>query len=710
MPLRAIYERVLSVVRFPPTTLVVFASIVLLFSCSPTSNHNLLSSPSGGMGLAITFPSAGQLPDAVDGRSYRMAFSASGGSGSLTWSNPGGALGSGACSGLSLSADGVISGMPDTPSGVCGFTVQVRDSRNDWTTANYSVTIQSKLVLSNFTLGNGVQNRLFKQAIIISGGIMPLTFCNASPSLPAGLSISPSGPTCLISGTPQVTFGPAVIDISVADSSNAATPAGNASGSSSLQINIPLAVSLPPRIVNGLVGFVYPGVTFTAKGGTGDGSNVTWTQAGATSESGLCVPTGTIPPGLSLAGTSGLLSGVTTMPSASVGDFQFQVCVEDAPTASTAAASSNSASVVLYVLGRYAYVSSPSQSIVIIDTASNAFVNSVTLSPSSSPQGIAVTPDGRFVFAVDNSTNQVIVLDTVTNIQVPGSPFALPASCAAPWDVAIPSDPTLPGANHVFVSCSGADDVTSFEEVVALDAANPGGAPVAVMRTGLGSIPSGIAVRSDNSRIYVTLNGTNQVFLIDNTLTMPAPIGAATFYLDPTTDQPLGIGLAANGSREYAYVTKQNTGNQDPSNPASEGIEVVDVTTDSPSTVVTVLLAPDIDFAPSGVAVDPSGKTVFVTLAGSGQLALLDNSISTPTLMAGSPFNLPNPNGSAKGVAYDVSFPPVPAGMPTAYIPFYYPFGIALLSDTIPPAALPDSPILLPPVFPYKIRPIPIPR
>jgi len=71
---------------------------------------------------------------------------------------------------------------------------------------------------------------------------------------------------------------------------------------------------------------------------------------------------------------------------------------------------------------------------------------------------------------------------------------------------------------------------------------------------------------------------------------------------------------------------------------------------------------------------------------------------------------LPDPNGAAISSAYDVAFPPVPAGPPAAYIPFYYPYGIALLSDTIPPLALPGSPITSPQLFPFAIRAIPIPR
>ena len=691
-----------------PLVLVLFSLGLSLESCSPATNLNL-SDPEGP-GLAITFPAAPQLPDGVVGRAYVLVFASSGGSGQLTWSDTGSSLKSGSCAGLTLRTSGRLSGSPTGPPGVCMFSVQVRDSRGERAASSYSIFIEPALNVSPIVLGNGVQGRVFSQAITITGGIMPLTACSASPTLPIGLSITASGSSCLISGTPQQTISSTDISISVADSPNAATGAGIAHGSSFLQINFPLTVNLPSRVINGLVGFTYPGITFTAAGGTGNGSNITWTQAGAVSASGLCTPTGIMPPGLSVTGTTGVLSGVPTTRSTTPGEFHFQVCAEDSPTASTAAASSTSGAISLNVLGRFAYIATPGEYIAVIDTAQNTFANTVALSPYSSPIGIAVTPDGRYLFAVDNALNQGLILDTITNTLVPGSPFALPASCVQPWAVTIPPDPTGLSANRVFITCSGGDYVTSFEEVVVLDTSNPAGPPIAVIPTGLGTIPAGLTVRSDNSRVYVVLNGTNQLFTIDNTLPIPAAIGAGAFDLDPTTDQPLGIALAANGGRVYAYVTKQNSGNQDQSKPDSEGIEVVDVTTDSLATIETVRLEPGVATLPTGVTVDPDGRMVFVTLPGSSQLAILDNTLPVPMQVPGSPFALPDPNGAAMGSAYDLTFPPVPAGISDAYIPFYYPYGIAMLTDTDPPVALPSSPIPIPQLFPFAIRAIQVPK
>ena len=81
-----------------------------------------------------------------------------------------------------------------------------------------------------------------------------------------------------------------------------------------------------------------------------------------------------------------------------------------------------------------------------------------------------------------------------------------------------------------------------MDEVVVVDTTNPGGTPLAVIPTGSGTTPAGLAIRKDNSRVYVALNGTDQLLVIDNTLPTPAPIAAApVFNLDPTTNQPIDV-------------------------------------------------------------------------------------------------------------------------------------------------------------------------
>lgn len=63
------------------------ASVLSLLSCSTPANLNL-SGPAGTV-LSVTAPAGPQLPSGVVGRAYGLVFAATGGSGHLTWSNPG---------------------------------------------------------------------------------------------------------------------------------------------------------------------------------------------------------------------------------------------------------------------------------------------------------------------------------------------------------------------------------------------------------------------------------------------------------------------------------------------------------------------------------------------------------------------------------------------------------------------------------------------
>lgn len=689
---------------------VTLSFVATLSSCLPTSENNR-NLNIGNKQLTIISSSSTALPDGVIGRSYTYTFLVSGGAGSVSWTELSGALGGGTCAGLSLSKGGLLNGLLAGAPGTCNLDVEAVDSNQDTATAHLTLTIHAALSVTPVTLGNGVQGRTFSQGVLTAGGLDPLTSCTTRPALPEGLTVTASGTACLISGIPQGLYDPLSITIVVTDSNNLATPSGTASLESTLHVNPPLAINrLPTRILNGLVGFPYGGLTFTASGGSNDGAGLTWTQAGATSESGLCAPGGTTPPGLSLGGTTGTISGTPSAPSLTPSDFQFQVCVEDEPTASTAAGSATSDPVTLTILRRYAYVGSALRSIEVIDLDALAFVEAIQLPPNSSIQSLTTTPDGRYLFALDNGNSLLFVLDTMSNTQVPGSPFALPASCINPWDVAVPPDPTLPGANRLYVSCSAADDVTYFEEVLVFDQSNPGGEPIGVIRTGPGSAPLNLAVRGDNTRVYVALNGSNQLCIIDNTLPTPAVVSSSPFNLDPTTSQPSGIGLVPNGISLYAYVAKQNTGSQNYLT-GSQGIEIVDVTTDEPKTVTNILLTPGANSFPTSIVADPRGEVVFVTLQGTGQLALLDNTIETPRMLPGSPFGVADPSQLARNPnPYGLLVPPPPSGPLMVYVSLWGSSSVAILDGTDPTVAVPGSPIILPVQYPGSMRAIPVPK
>ncbi len=67
--------------------------------------------------------------------------------------------------------------------------------------------------------------------------------------------------------------------------------------------------------------------------------------------------------------------------------------------------------------GKYIYVSNQgSNSVSVLDTASNTIVKTVLV--GTSPAGVAVTPDGAHVYVSNQGSNSVSVIDTASNTVV----------------------------------------------------------------------------------------------------------------------------------------------------------------------------------------------------------------------------------------------------------------------------------------------------
>jgi hypothetical protein len=102
--------------------------------------------------------------------------------------------------GLSLSASGIISGIP-TQAGVYDFDIYVYDIDDCSATLAYTLTISAcpLISLSPSALHAFIPGTYFSQEISASGGTAPYTYAVTAGALPAGLSLSSDG---VISGTP----------------------------------------------------------------------------------------------------------------------------------------------------------------------------------------------------------------------------------------------------------------------------------------------------------------------------------------------------------------------------------------------------------------------------------------------------------------------------------------------------------------------------
>ena len=189
----------------------------------------------GGYGYGVIFDiislliTTTSLPAGAVNNPYNATLSVTGGVPPYTWSIMKGSL----PAGLALDADsGVISGTPTT-AGTSSFTVQASDSESPpaTTTATFSITIQSSLLITTSSLPPGTVNTPYSATLTAAGGLPPYTWSVTSGSLPAGLSLDAN--SGVISGTPT-TPGRSSFTVQVSDSQS---PPATASAPLSITVN-----------------------------------------------------------------------------------------------------------------------------------------------------------------------------------------------------------------------------------------------------------------------------------------------------------------------------------------------------------------------------------------------------------------------------------------------------------------------------------------
>ncbi len=165
-------------------------------------------------------------------------------------------------------------------------------------------------------------------------------------------------------------------------------------------------------------------------------------------------------------------------------------------------------------------------------------LGSPTSSGGNSPQGIRVTPDGKFVVVANQGTSNVAVfsLDATTGAltEVPGSPFA---SGQQPGPVAI--DPTaLSGLNptigkFVFVGDTGGNSLSAYTIDSAGSLTPVIGTPIPL---GANAQPTSIAVDPAGKFVYVGIVPQQIAgFTIDPTTGALTPISGSPFSVGAVT-------------------------------------------------------------------------------------------------------------------------------------------------------------------------------
>ncbi len=253
--------------------------------------------------LSITTSS---LANATSGVAYSATLAATGGQSPYKWSLASGTL----PTGMTLNTAGVLAGTP-SQSGTFNFTISATDSEATPAVASQSLSLVvqaavTALSITTASLSNATSGTVYSTTLTATGGQSPYTWALASGTLPAGLTlISTSG---VLSGTPSQS---GTFNFTVSATDSEATPKiASKSLSLIVQAAVPALSITTASLSNATSGTAYS----TTLAATGGQSPYTWALA-----------SGTLPAGLTLNSTSGVLSGT---PSQS-GTFNFTVSATD---------------------------------------------------------------------------------------------------------------------------------------------------------------------------------------------------------------------------------------------------------------------------------------------------------------------------------------------------------------------------------------------
>jgi outer membrane autotransporter protein len=360
------------------------------------------------------------------GAPYLQNNMASGGSGQYTYSIVAGAL----PPGTTLSATtGVVSGTPTVP-GTYSYTIRAADTQNAALTAQgnaVTVVVTAALQLGSSNPGSTMPvGRTWSQTNTASGGTAPVTFALASGALPPGLTLDPV--TGTVSGVPT-TAGNYTYAIKVTDAAGVVV------------IGSPMTFSV----------LAAPSIALTPTALTGTSVGVPYTQAlsasGGTAPYTYALSSGSLPPGLTLNPSTGVISGTPTQ----VGEYAFVVQVRDSQ------GNSGQVSLTLNVRATVVTIVTPTTLIArpgipvneqIIATGGTA-PYTFTLASGALPPGITLTSDGRLSGVATRPGNYDFAL-IVTDSNSDGS-GANRAKLAFTMSISSRPDPTADPEVRTFV-------------------------------------------------------------------------------------------------------------------------------------------------------------------------------------------------------------------------------------------------------------------
>jgi hypothetical protein len=435
-----------------------------------TAGANLSISVSA-TALSVTTTS---LAGGTLGSAYNQTLAATGGITPYSWSITAGAL----PAGLSLNTStGAITGTPTgTVTGQINFTVTVTDSEIPAKTAGASLSITISvppLAITTAALPGGVLGQNYAATLMASGGISPYSWSITSGTLSAGLTLNSNGQ---ITGKPTAD-GTSNFTVKVTDSS---TPTPQ-----SLTANLSISINDPLQIITsalpaGVINKVYSGDALAAMGGN---PPFIWS-----------ITAGSLPPGLTLATSTGMISGTPTQTGTS--NFTVQVTDSSSPVQTATAGLS-------IVVNTALSITTTSLSPGNVGTSYNQTIQAAggvttynwSITAGSLPAGLNLNSITGQVYGTPTAIGTSSFTVTVTDSEVPA------AQASANLSISITKAAALQIKTQ---GLPGGSEVTKYAAMLYAN----GGIQPYTWSISSGSLPGGLALNASTGAIIGTPTAT----------------------------------------------------------------------------------------------------------------------------------------------------------------------------------------------------------
>jgi YVTN family beta-propeller protein len=353
----------------------------------------------------------------------------------------------------------------------------------------------------------------------------------------------------------------------------------------------------------------------------------------------------------------GTVSVFSASSGAPVATVTLPACVEDCTDAP--------AGLAVTPNGQFVYVAVENQGYVaVINTATNQVSTTINLSSycdcNSTPEGVAITPNGQYVYVTDPGQGAVVVIATATNTVY--DTIFLCSDCettSKPAGIAITPDGT-----RAYVADTGLDDV----EVITISSNTFSTISLIETCDSCAPSPLGIAITPNGTRAYVTDTAQDVVQVIDTNpsdenYNMTLTTIPLTSTCDECTPVPAWVGMTPlepnTPQVAYAYVTDTGQG----------AVQVIDTNPNDVETYDTVTaVVQSVGTTPNQIAITPDGTTAYVAIGANKDVAVIytsTNTLQTPISVGNDPF------GIAIGPAPPYEQATIGSGPQTVSFPFY---------------------------------------